>query len=89
MGLLKAIGGFASAYGPLLTAQGETKQKMDWMDLKASKLAEATLQSSQVEARRKGTEFVLKEVGDQITTIESTLGGQTGFNMSHENCSRG
>ena len=84
MGLLKAIGGFASAYGPLLTAQGETKQKMDWMDLKASKLAEATLQSSQVEARRKGTEFVLKEVGDQITTIESTLGGQTGLNMTHE-----
>jgi hypothetical protein len=84
MGLLKAIGGFASAYGPLLAAQGETKQKMDWMDLKASKLAEATLQSSQVEARRKGTEFVLKEVGDQITAIESTLGGQTGLNMTHE-----
>ena len=84
MGLLKAIGGFASAYGPLLTAQGAEKKKMDWMDLKASKLAEATVQASQVEARRKGTEFVLKEVGDQITTIESTLGGQTGLNMTHE-----
>jgi hypothetical protein len=88
MGLLtkiaKGVGGFASSYGPLLTAQGAVKQKMDWMDLKASKLAEATLQSSQVEARRKGTELVLKEVGDQITSIEGTLGGQTGLNMTQE-----
>ena len=91
MGLLKAIGGFASAYGPALTDQGKVKKqeelvlgKMAWEDLKASKLAEATLQSSQVEARRKGTELVLKEVGDQITSIEGTLGGQGGVNMTQE-----
>jgi len=73
MGLLKGIGGFASSYGPLLAAQGETKQKMAWMDAKASKLADATVQASQVEARRAATELVIKEVGDQITTIENSL----------------
>jgi len=95
MGLLtqifKGVGGAAEAAAPGVTELGKYKgqkwlleTKMGWEDLKAKKLAEATLQASQVEARRKGTEFVLKEVGDQITTIESTLGGQTGLNMTHE-----
>jgi len=88
MGLLKGLAGFATAAGAGITQMGKVRtskellqQEMDWVDLKASKLAEATVSSEKVKARRKATEFVLKEVGDQITTIEGSLGGQTGFNM--------
>jgi len=86
MGLLKALGGFASSYGPALTEMGKVRtskelvqKEMDWVDLKASKLAEAKVSSEKVSARRKATELVLKEVGDQITTIENSLGGQQGM----------
>jgi hypothetical protein len=86
--IAKGVGGFAEAYGPALTEMGKVRtskelvqQEMDWTDLKASKLAEAKVSSEQVAARRKATELVLKEVGDQITTIEGSLGGQTGLQI--------
>ena len=84
MGLLtqifKGVGGAAEAAAPGVTELGKYKgqkwlleTKMGWEDLKAKQLAEATLQSSQVTARRAATELVIKEVGDQITTIENSL----------------
>jgi len=92
MGLLtqifKGVGGAAEAAAPGVTELGKYKgqkwlleTKMGWEDLKAKKLAEATLQSSQVTARRAATELVLKEVGDQITTIENSLKGDKGLGM--------